>query len=120
MVDFPPLGMIEGEDSKYFSVEYRDNTVSSEMEDGYEISRPRGTRRPGRMFSTGFTDITSADKVLLQSFWESVRGNANLFNWLDPTTGQVLTVRFKGAMKFQYTGTGGTHLWVLQVELKEV
>lgn len=120
MADFPPAGMIEKEDSQYFSVKYRDNTVSSEMEDGYEVSRPRSTRCPGRIFNSGFTDITSADKVLLESFWESVRGNANMFTWEDPTTGNELMVKFKGGFDFQYGGAGGTHLWTIQFELKEV
>lgn len=120
MADFPPAGMIEGEDSQYFRVQYRDNTVSSETEDGYEITRPRSTRRPGRVFTTGFTEITSADKALLESFWESVRGNADMFTWDDPTTGTELMVRFKGTLDFEYTGIGGVHQWKLKVELKEV
>lgn len=120
MADFPPAGMIDGEDSKHFSVKYRDNTVSSEMEDGYEITHPRATRPPGRVFTTGFTDISSADKTLIESFWQSVRGNANMFTWDDPTTGDELMVRFKGTLDFTYTGTGGTHLWVVKLEMKEV
>lgn len=120
MADFPPVGMDSGEDSRFFGVEYRDNTVSTEMEDGYEVSRPRSTRRPGRMFSSGFTDISDADKALLQTFWESVRGNADLFSWDDPTTGTEIMVRFKGTLKFQYAGIGGNHRWNVQFELKEV
>ncbi len=120
MADFPPAGMIEGEDSRHFSVEHRDNTVTSETEDGYEITRPRSTRAPGRTFETGFTEISSADKTLLESFWQSVRGNADLFTWVDPTTGQEITVRFKGTMKFQYVGIGGVHSWNAKVQLQEV
>ncbi len=121
MADFPPAGMFENEDSQYFTVKNRDNTVSSEMEDGYEVTRPRSTRRPGRLFTTGFTDIGSADKDLLESFWEDVAAaNANMFTWADPTKGVEIMVRFKGTMDFKYTGTGGTHMWTVQLELKEV
>jgi phage-related protein len=120
MANFPPAGMIEKEDSQYFSVEHRDNTISSTTEDGYEITRPRGTRAPGRDFESGFTEITNADKALLESFWESVRGTANIFTWNDPTTNQTLSVRFQGTFGFKYIGIGGTHRWNLQFKLREV
>lgn len=119
MADFPPIGMIEGEDSRYFSIEKRDNTVSSEMEDGYEISRPRSTRLPGRIFESGFTDIGDADKERLESFWDGVT-TANLFSWNIPTSNQEIMVRFKGSLKFQYSGAGDTHLWNVQFTLREV
>lgn len=119
MSDFPPAGMIEGEDSQYFSIKHRSNTVSSGMEDGYEITRPRSTRRPGRIFSSGFTEITNADKALLESFWEGV-GTYQLFTWTDPTSGVERTVRFDGELDFSYEGIGGYHLWIVKFDLKEV
>jgi hypothetical protein len=120
MANFPPITMTEKEDSQYFSIEHRDNTVSSTTEDGYEISRPRGTRPPGRDFETGFTDITDADKTLLESFWQSVRSTANIFTWVNPTDGQVVSVRFQGTLRFSYVGIGGSHRWNVQIKLREV
>lgn len=120
MSDFPPVGMLNGEDSKFFTIEHQDNTVSTETEDAYQITRPRSTRVPGRVFTTGFTEIPSSDKALLESFWESVRGRANVFSWTDPTTGQEAMVRFAEPLRFQYEGTGGYHTWSVEVKLKEV
>lgn len=120
MADFPPVGMIDGEDSRYYDEEHVDNLISSEAEDGYEITRPRTTRRQGSIFSTGFTDISQADKELLQSFWESVRGGANVFTWDNPITGVTKNVRFKGSLKFTYAGIGGNHRYNCEVQLKEV
>lgn len=120
MSDFPPAGMSAGQDSKHFTVTQQDNSVSTTTEDGYVVSRPRSTRLPGREFSTGFTEISNADKALLEAFWQSVKGNADIFTWDDPTTGQTLNVRFKGQADYRYVGIGGNHQWNVIFKLQEV
>jgi phage-related protein len=121
MSDFPPVGMLNGEDSAKFSIDLGDNTVSSKMEDGYEISRPRSTRRPRKKYNSGFTDISDAERVLIENFYEQeAAATANAFSWTEPTSQQELIVRFAERIKFEYVGYGANHRWNLAFSVKEV
>lgn len=122
MSDFPPAGMSEGQDSAYFSEQHMDNTVRAETEGGYTITRPRTTRPPKRIWTTGFTEIDQNDKKLLEDFYRAMRGGAMSFTWQHPVTGQVHVVRFGAeGLNFRYVGAGGNHRWTVSgIKLEEV
>lgn len=118
---FPTLSTKQ--DQRFFSDGREDNTQETKSEDGYVFSRPRTTRRPRRIFTTGYTNITDADKAAVQAFWDSVQGRSEAFIWVHPTTGENINVRF--AMKqlsFDYAGwRADSHRWDLsEIKLKEV
>ena len=121
MSDFPPVGMIAKEDSKGFSIEQDDPAIKVKQDGGYSDPRPRYTRRPRRTYTTKFTDISEADRQLLEAFWDTKKGGSVSFTWTMPTSGAEITVRFEDKMKFVYKGFGGNHRWdVAGVKLKEV
>lgn len=121
MSDFPPVAMTVKEDSSKFSVSIEDNTVRSEMEGGYEFTRPRTTRAPRKEFTTGFTHISESDRALLESFYLAQRAGASSFTYTDFTTSTEYTVRFVGEMKFKYVGQGVAKLWDVDgIKLRQV
>lgn len=109
------------QDSKHFSIEREDPSMSNDMEGGYVISRARFTRPPRRKFTTGFTDLSQAEYDQLDQFFAGVKGGSEMFEWTIPTTGEVCTVRFKGTLKGEYAGMGGNHRYnVSEINLEEV
>lgn len=119
MSQFPTLS--KKEDSRYFDIEHEDPAVRSEMEGGYVQSRPRHTRKPRRTITTGFTDLPQADVDTLEAFWDEVKGGSSAFSYTLPTTGEILTVRFKSRLKPKYAGMGGVHRYnVSDIVLEEV
>lgn len=118
MADFPPSGVKE--DSSKFSISFEDPVVRGEVEGGYVTTRARHTRRPRRTFTTGFTDMTPAQILSLENFYDSKRGGSVAFTYAHPTTGTVFTVRFKGFSE-NYSGAGSVFRWdVGSVQLEEV
>jgi len=121
MSDFPPAGMTSKEDSKYFEVSQEDPAIRTSTDGGYQLTRPRYTRRPRRVFKTGFTQISEADRALLETFWNTQLGGSKSFTWTIPTTLEEVTVRFEEEMDFKYKGVGGTHYFdVTSIKLREV
>jgi hypothetical protein len=125
MADFPIVSLATKEDSAKYGFEQEDNAVKPQMEGGYVLSRPRFTRRPRRTWKTGFTDITNADKLLLEAFYNA-KGTHMSFTYLVPvpdTEGgskETVTVRFKEPLKFTYAGIGATAHWNVEVSLEEL
>ena len=118
MLDFPQQ---ERQDSRFYTVEQEDQAIRTEMEGGYVYSRPRHTRLPRKTYTTGFTSIDDAAKVEIETFYQTVRGGSDAFNWKDPITGDVKTVRLKSPISFSYVGLNGVHLWdITKIELEEV
>jgi len=109
---FPTLS--RGQDSSLYSVELEDVSAATPMEGGYVVSRAKHTRAPRKTFTSGFTDITEADKALLDAFWTTVRGGSVIFDWIDPASANggapvTYSVRFLGGpLKFDYRGHGPT------------
>lgn len=96
MTDFPVVQYL---DASTFSETQEDPAISAaKMEGGYVLSRPRFTRRPRRTFTFNFDGMTDADKTTLQTFWNTVHGSSDMFNWTHPQTGEVILVRFDSAM----------------------
>lgn len=115
---FPVLTKIQ--DSKFHNVSHEDPAMRSKMEGGYVMSRARFTRTPRRTFTTGFTDISNADKAALEAFWHTKQGGSVSMIWVDPVSSESVVVRFTKPLNFAYTGLGGTHLWTVQFDLEEV
>lgn len=112
MTDFPVVHYL---DAATFSETQEDPAIqAAKMEGGYVLSRPRFTRRPRRMFSFNFDYMSDADKLTLQTFWNTVYGSSNMFNWTHPGTGEVINVRFDSGMqniKYDRIGFGPTSYW---------
>ena len=121
MSDFPPAGMVSGQDSARHTVEHADPAMRAVTDGGYEMTRARYTRAPRKTFTTGYTSIKDADKALLEAFWQAHQGGSLAFTWTDLTTGVEETVRFtEQALKFNYVGRGNSHRWDIDLSIKQV
>ena len=116
---FPTLS--KPEDSKYFNESSIDPSMKTKVDGGYVLSRPMYTRVPRRTFKTGFSQITEADKALLQSFWNDMRGGSDAFVYQHPITNESITVRFTASYGFKYAGVGERYRWdVSSILMEEV
>lgn len=97
-----------------------DPSMSVEMEGGYTYTRARFTRTPRKKWSMKYTFISDADRVLLENFWNTVRGGSESFFWFDPLDNTQYVVRFKKEINFTYKGRGGNHRWDVDFDLEEV
>lgn len=122
MADFPTLS--KGFDATAFKMSYENPAVQEgETEGGYVITRARHTRRPRRYFTIRFLDITEADRLLLEDFWDDHRGGSVGFNWTNPITAAVFNVRFDSgaSLEFSRTGYGTNHRYdTSEITLKEI
>jgi len=111
MAEFPTLSI--GFDSTSYKVSRANPAYEGEDTDGGYVvgSRPRYTRSPPRTFTFKFVNVSHADRVTLEAFWETVKGSSVIFQWRDPTTAVLHDVRFtKGMMlEFERTGYGTNH-----------
>jgi hypothetical protein len=121
MADFVfPTNLWTQQDSKNFTVDQEDNAVKGETDGGYVDARPRHTRKPRKIFTTGWTDVNQATYLEAQAFYDQV-GTWGVFTWKDPTTDVTYRVRFDKAPKWNYTGMGVAKLWTTSgVTLNEV
>lgn len=117
---FPILPSGHLPDSSKYSVSKIDPAMRAEMEGGYAVTRARHTRKPLRVFDIGYTEISAADKVVLDDFYDTVRGGSVAFLWTDPESLVVYTVRFKGAFGFKYMGRGTARYWDCSFQLEQV
>ena len=115
-----PTALAAIQDSSQFSETLLDNTITQELEGGYAHTRPRTTRAPRKEFTTGFTDITDAQKSSLETFFR-VKGQHTSFVYTHPISADPYVVRFKSQLKFAYAGMGYTPRWnVKDIVLSEV
>ena len=115
------LGFAETEDSQYFEESSTDPTLRLETDGGYVLTRPRFTRKPRKLITTGFSFISESSKNIIQAYYDAKRGGSESFPYLHPTTGVTLTVRFKSPPKFKYVGFGYLRAWdVKSIELEQV
>lgn len=112
--------MQDKQDSKYFDFMQEDVAIVGSMEGGYDITRPRTTRKPRRIFTTGFTHITELRRHILESFYNE-HGKYKSFLWTNPVSLEEMTVRIVEWPKAKYVGIGGYHVWDWSgIKLKEV
>lgn len=117
MADFPVANQ---QDQSKFATQYEEKTISSEVEGGAALSRPRTSRRARKTFKTGWTWISNADKALIDAFIET-HGMFLSFNYTDPTTGTVHVVRLQAIPEFKQVGKGAVYRWNSDdVVMKEV
>ncbi len=73
---------------------YNDDTISSPMESGLEITRQRFSRIR-REWQVNYRNVLQPDYDAIDTFIRStVSGMAGSFSWRNPATGEVVTVRF--------------------------
>ena len=118
--NFPPheVGFVEKEDARFYGIETEDTTIRSGQEGGYEIARPQFTRKPKRTYSTGFTRMSQSDFDIIMAFWDEYQGSKQ-FNWQNPTTQTVHSVRFTEAPNITYEGVGQLFEYTVEVKIKE-
>lgn len=122
MADYPTLA-IDFDASTFKEVSENPVIKGGDTEGGYTVTRPRFTRRPRRMFSFQHVDISEANRVTLQNFWDGHFGGSLAFNWTHPVTSVVYNVRFAPDMTldFDRAGYGTNHRWNTNtIVLKEV
>jgi hypothetical protein len=121
MDTFPLDKNSQGWNSKKFApLPAEDPSITTEVEGGYAIGRPRHTRPPRRSWTQGWDCASNADKITLETFWDSQKGRSNLFQWTNPDDNVVYVVRFKSPPRYAYMGAGATKLWDMTVELEQV
>jgi phage-related protein len=122
MADFPTLS--KQLDASAFKMSYENpSTKEGETDGGYVITRARHTRRPRRIFTIRFVDITETDRLALEAFWDARRGGSEAFNWTNPVTSDVFNVRFdsQNSIEFNRVGYGTNHRYdTNEIVLKEV
>lgn len=112
MANYPTLSI--GYDASSFAHASENPAHGSDTEGGYQVTRPRFTRTPRKTFRFTHVDITEADRVTLETFWNVRKGSSESFTWTHPVTGASYTVRFALDMKtleFTRTGYGTNHRW---------
>ena len=121
MADFPTATLADLEDSKHFTEDSADPAKRQEIDGGYTVTRPRYTRLPRKTWTTGFTDLTTAQKDSYVSFWESKFGGSDSFTYLNPADAATYTVRFRGKAKIKYSGMGPLRRWeITDIALEQV
>lgn len=103
-----------------FSEDGEDPTMRAQVEGGYVVTRPRHTRRPRRIFVTGFTNLKDEEKREFMDFWNAHTGS-KAFEYEHPVDNEIVIVRFLKRPKISYVGRGGASRWdVPGIELEEV
>lgn len=119
--DFPTAALDGLEDSKHFGVQQADPAKKSEMDGGYTTTRPRYTRLPRKTWTTGFTDLTDAQKDSFATFWDAMMGGSDSFIYLNPADALDYTVRFTGQPKIKYMGMASLRRWnITGISLEQV
>lgn len=97
--------------------EGRENpAISSQMENGIVVSRPRFTRIR-KKWVLKWTALKTNEYQVLTDFWDKVCGGSLEFQWTHPVTGVVYTVRFAGDINFHLASHD---LWEGEITLQEV
>jgi hypothetical protein len=108
---FPTLPSGTKLTSEGFSIEREDPSMQTELEGGYVFSRRKHTRTPRSSYNCMVRELTEADRLAMDSFWDTVGGGSVIFDWTHPTTLAVVAVRFKGPITYTYTGWGPLQRW---------
>lgn len=93
-----------------FEEDYISSVISSEIDGGYKVTRPRFSRRPGLWVAKWETlNDTDYDK-LMEFYKNTIAGGAAMFTWTHPKRNTVHTVRIaeKGKFNLNQYGWSGT------------
>lgn len=81
---FPGASLSMPPDAKFYDVEVENPAIRTEFEGGYVASRTRHRRsRLRRTFTTGYNNLDDLDRVVLEDFWNLVKGGSVIFSWFD-------------------------------------
>lgn len=116
---FPTLPSGFKLDSAKYEVSRIDPSMSAQMDGGYSVTRARHTRKPRYTFRVAYTDITNADKTVLDAFYDTVRGGSVIFDWIDPASTVSFSVRLKSPLSFKYVGYGLNRRWDCSFDLEQ-
>lgn len=119
--DLINMGFTAKEDSKFFDETPVDPALRKEFEGGFVSTRPRFTRAPPILITTGFTDISDLDKELIYELYNLVRGGSGPIGYTHPVSAELFTVRIVRPIKAKYAGIGGFHRWdIASIELETI
>lgn len=82
------------------SVEYDTKTLISEFEEGSEERRNPRSKRYGT-WNVRSPNLTTAKENVWLAFYDTVNGSLDEFNFTDPKSGTIHTVRFDGPIRFE-------------------
>jgi len=117
---FPPketTGWSEGEDQSLYGVKLQSNAVEIETEDGYSWGRPRSTRKPPKVYTTGFTMLDQDHYSIFEQMWDEF-GMYKTFTWFNPVLEKNMEVKFAKEPDVTYQGLGKSKRYNIKVELK--
>ena len=117
---FPLLPSGKSLDAAKFETSAADPGMRQETDGGYVITRARYTRKPRKSWKCALTNITGADKIVMDDFWDTTRGTARAFSWVCPTDMLTYNVRFKASFSMTHRGAGATQFWDCSFELEQV
>jgi len=94
-----------------------DVIIRSEVQGGYELTRPRATRSRG-IFGFNYFAMPVADYATLRSFESAtLKNGADSFTWIHPVRKTTHTVRLTGPIKY---ANPDCNLFNASFEVKEV
>lgn len=98
-----------------------DDTIASQTEAGYRVTRPRFTRVK-YVYGPVKYILSEEDMITLKEFDATVRGSV-IFNWNHPITGELKQVRFRtdGRPAFEpvYNSNPSNRLYATDFTLEE-
>jgi hypothetical protein len=96
-------------------IDLEDNSLRSDQEGGYVISRARYTRMR-HIISLTYPMLTNADKVALNNFQIALMGGSDLILWTDPMTSIQYITRLDKPIKFKAVTT---YWWSCDFKMNE-
>lgn len=112
MADFPTLAT----PAYPIQRETEDPAITSGFENGSEQTRARFTRKR-TSWVLRWPAMSNANRDTLRTFWDTVQGGSETFDWTDPYDSAKHAVRFTGPIR--ETWRDGNH-WEVEVSIKEI
>lgn len=116
MSTFPTLSRLPNRAS-YTQTLAQDPTITSEFENGYQLSRAIYSN-VALKFEFTLSFLTVADKILLENFEKEVSYRAGEFLWTSPADDTEYEVRFDNNLKF--TEERAENYWGVDITLIEI
>lgn len=93
-----------------------DSVIRSEFEGGYVQTRAIHTR-VRKKWNINYHNLSSANKVSIDTFIDTVNGGADSFTWTNPQDSANYTVRFRDIPNFSYISY---NRWEVNFTLEQV
>jgi hypothetical protein len=118
MAAFPVLSVAAAVND-YEETVAQDPTLRHETDGGYVITGTRFTGTPPDKYHVRYDPITEAEKATLKTFQAQQGVGAVMFDWTNPFTSAILSVRLLSPMKFK-PRKGVPGLWSMEMDIEEV